>query len=250
MNTRIPILIAAVCLSAATAFAAEKNKVLVQLDSARAALESMDGKAAGNKEASADLDRARAALRKGTDLADKGRQMFGFGEIRPDVEREIKNCAEIAELSIAAAGSRLERSRAANELETLEKQLAAVKMRTRVFEERKAELEKCKSEATRYQSAARELDALKAENAQLSSRLEKQQSEIRSLTSQLEDARKASTSRERAEQSKTIKPLTAAPPSPSANEVPATLKELLPAEPAPAAETPARINPPSSGANP
>lgn len=250
MNTRILIYVSAVCLCGSAAFAADKSKAVIQLDSARAALDSMSGKAAGKSEASADLDRARTAIRKGSELAEKGRQMFGFGEIRPEVEREIKNYAEIAELSTAAAGSRVERSRAAIELETLEKQLAAVRTKTRIFEDRKAELDKCKSDATRFQSAARELEALKTENAQLSARLEKQQADIRTLSSQLEDSRKAANLKERAEQTKAVKPPPAPSPSQSANEVPATLKELLPVEPAPAAEAPLKTILPSSGATP
>lgn len=242
MKTRILILTVTLCLSVSAALAAEKSKALAQLDAARTAVETMAGKIGDNKEAAADLELARAAINKGAEVSDKGRQMFGFGDMKPEAEREIKNYAEIADLSTAAAASRLEKTRAASELEALDKQLTAVNAKIKIFEDRKAELEKYKAEATKCQSAVRELETLKAENAQLSSRTERQQTEIKALTAQLEDAKKAATLKERMEQAKPEKAMTA-PLSPSSTiDVPPALKELLPVEPTPATEVPARIN--------
>ena len=169
--------------------------------------------------------------------------MFGFGEMKPESEQEIKNYAEIAELSTTAAAARLEKNRAASELEALDKQLAAVKAKTKIFEDRKAELDKLKAQAAKCQAAANELESLKAENALLSSKAERQQAEIRALTAQLEEAKKTATLKEQIEPVKPVKTMTAPLAPSAASDVPQALKELLPSEPSPATEVPSKANP-------
>lgn len=244
MKTSILILITTLCISVSAAIAAEKSKALVQLDTARAAVEALAGKIGDNKEAAVDLELARVAIKKGTDISDKGRQLFGFGGMKPESEKEIKNYAEIADLATVAAAARLEKARAASELEALDKQLTTVKAKIKIFEDRKAELEKFKAEAAKCQSSIRELETLKAENGLLSSKSEKQQAEIKALTAQLEEARKAAAHKEKVEPAKPVKAMTAPPLSPPATvDVPSELKELLPVETIPAAEVPAKANP-------
>jgi len=236
MKTRLLILITTLCLSASAALAAEKSKALVQLDTARAAVEAMAARAGDNREAAAGLELARAAIKKGADAAEKGRQMFGFGGIKPEAEQEVKNYADIAELETAAVASRLEKGRSAAELEALDKQLAVVKGRIKLFEDRKTELEKYKAEASKCQGAAGEIETLKAEKARLSARIDKQQAEIKELKTRLEDAVKADVCRQAAPTAAPVK-MTPAPV-----ETPAA-KEPSPAVPAPAAEVPTAKEP-------
>ncbi len=244
MKTSILILITTLCLSVSAAIAAEKSKALVQLDTARAAVEALAGKIGDNKEAAVDLELARVAIKKGTDISDKGRQLFGFGDMKPESEKEIKNYAEIAELATVAAAARLEKARAASELEALDKQLTTVKAKMKIFEDRKAELEKFKAEAAKCRNSISELETLKTENGLLSSRSEKQQAEIKALTAQLEEAKKAAAHKEKVEPLKPLKAMTSSPLSPPATvDVPSELKELLPVEPIPAAEVPVKTNP-------
>jgi DNA repair exonuclease SbcCD ATPase subunit len=181
MKTRILILITTLCLAASSAVAAEKNKAVVRLDMARTAIETMATKIGDNREAAADLELGRAAIKKGAETSENGRQLFGFGDIKPEAEHEIEIYAEIAELSVAAAASRLEKARATGELEVLDRNLSAVKAKIKIFDDRKSELEKCKEEAARCQGAAGEIEALKAENNRLTAQLEKLQAEVKSL---------------------------------------------------------------------
>lgn len=182
MKTRILILIITLCLiTTSTAVAAEKNKAVVQLDAARTAIETMAAKIGDNRDAAADLEMARWAIKKGADVSENGRQLFGFGDIKPEAEHEIEIYAEIAGLSAAAAASRLEKARAAGELEVLDRNLSGIKAKIKIFEDRKSELEKCKAEAARCQGTVGEIEVLKAENNRLTTQLEKQQAEVKSL---------------------------------------------------------------------
>lgn len=172
------ILITTCCISASVSGAAEKSAILVKLDASRAAVEALAGKIGENREASADLEQARAFLKKATDAHEKGRQVLGFniggfGTLKPEAEEEIKAYLEISDLSLATASSRLEKARAANELEAIDKQLNTVKARMKAFEDRKAELEKLKADAAKCGTAVREIETLKSEKALLTTQLEK-----------------------------------------------------------------------------
>jgi chromosome segregation ATPase len=215
------------------AFAAEKSKILLQLESSQAAVDLLAGKVGENREALTALEQARLSLKKASDIYAKSRQMLGFnigfGDLKPEAEEEIKNYLQISDISVATATSRLEKARAASELETIDKQLATVKTKVKVFEDRKAELEKLKTDAAKCQSAAKDLETLKSENSRLSGQLEKQLAEIKALTAQLEEARKNAVKSATPEK---IAPLPATLPAPG-KETP-TAKEQVPAKETPA----------------
>lgn len=260
------ILIVAMAVSAAVSYAAEKSKIQVQMDAARAAVDAMSLKTGENREASAALEQARASLQKAMDVYGKGRQMFGLGDLKPEAEEEVKSYLEITDIAVTTAASRLEKARAAAELAAIDKQLESVKAKIKVFEDRKAELEKLKAEAAKCQTAARELETLKAEksqlatqiellmaergkadklkseqaglasgleaakaeNVKLSGQIERQLAEIKALTQQLETAKKTEAKPAAPE----VKPVPAAPPPP-VPEAPAVKEQPAPAnEPA------------------
>lgn len=166
------LMISALCVSVTVAFAADKNRILSQLDAARATIEKVSGKVEGNKEAAADLDRARAALKDADENFKSGKTMFGFGEISPETEREIKLAVDIAELATATALSRLEYITTTAELDAIEKQFTAVKSKLKLFEDRKAELERLRLEVAACQKTGKELEAIKTEKAALMTQLE------------------------------------------------------------------------------
>jgi DNA repair exonuclease SbcCD ATPase subunit len=194
MKRAILILISTFFIISTWAFAAEKSKILLQLESSQAAVDLLAGKVGGNSEASTALEQARASLKKGSDIYAKSRQTFGFnigfGELKPEAEDEIKNHLQISDIFVATASSRLEAAKAASELETIDKQLASVKAKVKIFEDRKAELEKLRADAAKCQSATRDIEALKSENSRLSGQIEKQLSEIKALSAQLAEAKK------------------------------------------------------------
>lgn len=172
MGVRIVAACIMVCMAVFNADAAGKGKASSQIDAARGMIEGIAAKVGGNKAAAADLEQARALLRKAEESLEKGRALFGFGDLKPEAEQEVKHYTEMTELAVSLAASRIERSRAETELEGLDKQLAAVKAKVKLFEDRKAELEKLRKDAAKCQTAAKELETIKAEKAQLASQVE------------------------------------------------------------------------------
>jgi len=166
------LLILTFCSSVSSAFAAEKSKILIQCDATRSAVETAAGKIEGNKEAAADLERARTALKQADECFKAGRSMFGFGDISPETEKEIKLSVDMADLATATALSRVELVRATTELEVIEKQFAAVKAKLNLFEERKTELERLRLEAAACRKTENELEIIKIEKAALASQVD------------------------------------------------------------------------------
>lgn len=166
------LLVSTLCLSTSNALAADKNKILIQLDASRAEVESVAGKAEGNKEAAADLTRARAALKNAEESYNAGKTMFGFGDINPETEREIKLSFDIADVATTTALSRLELVRATAELDAIEKQFASVKSKLKLFEDRKAELIRLRLEVAACQKTTSELEIAKAEKTVMATKME------------------------------------------------------------------------------
>jgi hypothetical protein len=166
------LLISTLFLSVSSVFAAEKNKTLIQCDLTRSAIETAAGKVEGNKEASADLERARAALKYADDCHKAGKSMFGFGDISPETEKEIKLSVDIADLATATALSRVEVVRATAELDAIEKQFATVKAKLKLFEDRKAEMERLRLEVVACRKTSNELEIIKLEKATLASQID------------------------------------------------------------------------------
>ena len=166
------ILVSVACVSTSSAFAAEKNKTLIQCEVVRSAVEATAGKVEGNKEAAADLERARTALKNADECSKAGKSMFGFGDISPETEKEIKVSVDIAELATATALSRVEFVRATAELEAIEKQFTAVTGKLKLFEDRKAELERLRLEVAACQKTTKELETIKTEKAALMTQVE------------------------------------------------------------------------------
>ena len=166
------LLISTLCLSTSNALAADKNKILIQLDAARSEVETVAGKAEGNKEAAADLTRARAALKYADESYNTGKSMFGFGDINPETEREIKLSFDIADVATTTALSRLEFVRATAELDAIEKQFSSVKSKLKLFEDRKAELARLRLEVAACQKTTSELEIAKAEITVMATKME------------------------------------------------------------------------------
>ncbi|MDD2852618.1 MAG: hypothetical protein PHY09_12080 [Desulfuromonadaceae bacterium] len=166
------VLICSLCLSGSIVCAAEKNKTLLQLDATRSAVELAAGKIEGNKEAATDLGRARTMLKQAEELSKSGRSMFGFGDISPEAEKEIRISVDAADIALETALAKVEFDRAAVELETIEKQHAAVGAKLKLFEDRKTELEKLRLEVTECKKTGKELESVKTEKAALTIQVE------------------------------------------------------------------------------
>lgn len=166
------LLVAPCCISVSSSIAAENNKTVIQLEAARTAVAVAAAKTEGNKEATADLERARAALKYADVSLKEGKSMFGFGEITPEAEKEIKISAEAADIAAATALSRVEFVRATAELEVIEKQFATVKAKLKLFEDRKTELERLRRDAEACRKTSNDLEIVKLEKATLASQVD------------------------------------------------------------------------------
>lgn len=165
-------LVSILCISVSTAFAAEKNKTLAQLEAARSAVETAAGKIEGNKEAAADLERARAALKQADESFNAGKSMFGFGDISPEAEKEIKISVDAVEMATTSALSRVELVRATAEMEAIEKQFIATKAKLKLFEDRKAELERLRLEVAACRKISNDFEVVKLEKANLAAQID------------------------------------------------------------------------------
>ena len=152
--------------------AAEKSKTLSLIDATRGAIDGFVARAGENKAVAADVELARASLKKAEDAYEKGRQLFGFGDVKPEAELDIKHYAGLAELAISHGSSRIEKARVEVEFEALGKQLAEVKAKVKVFEDRKAEIDKLKADAAKLPIISKELEVIKSEKALLATQVE------------------------------------------------------------------------------
>jgi hypothetical protein len=177
MKYRQLFLVTILCLSVSTAFAAEKNKTLVQLDATRSAVETAASKIEGNKDAAADLERARAALKQADESYNAGKSIFGFGDISPETEKEIKLSVDTADYATTTALSRIEFVHASAELESIEKQFTATKAKLKLFEDRKAELERLRLEVAACRKISNDFEVSKLEKATLAAQVDQLTSE-------------------------------------------------------------------------
>jgi septal ring factor EnvC (AmiA/AmiB activator) len=171
MNSIRFFVILSCCLSASNIFAAEKNKTLIQLDAARSIVETASIKTEGNKDAAADLERAKVALKNADESYNAGKSYFS--DITPETEKEIKMYVTMADIAAVTALSRVELVRAAAELDAIEKQFVTVAAKLKLFEERMTELKRLRLESAELQKANRELETVKAEKAALASQVER-----------------------------------------------------------------------------
>jgi SMC interacting uncharacterized protein involved in chromosome segregation len=118
------------------------------------------------------LERARTALKNADESYNSGKSMFSFGDISPETEKEIKRAVDMADLATATALSRVEFVRATAELEAIEKQFAAVKAKLKLFEDRKAELERLRLAVEACRKTSNELEIIKIEKATLASQVD------------------------------------------------------------------------------
>ena len=226
---------AAVFLAAGSVDAAEKAEVLSKIEGARAAVENFAAKAKNNGTVIADIEAARSYLRKAAQAFEEGKQMFGLGGLKPAAEQEISHSIGMAELNIALAESRLAKEKTSEELAAINAQLDKVKAKVKVFDDKKAVIEKLRVDAAKYEAAAKELATLKTDKALLISQVEmlmaerkqfeKLKEEKGELIRQLDELKGANTKPaeqlEKQGQRPVPKPATAAAPEAAAVPAPA-----------------------------
>jgi hypothetical protein len=176
----------ALLLAPLAAHGGDKPKSQSQIEAARAAIEAFTRKADDNKLVTGDLESARTLLKKGEDALANGRAMFGLGDVTPEAAQEIKFATDMVDLHLALGQSRIDHAKAAEELAVMGGLVAKMKAKVKVFDDRKAELEKLRASLVKFDATTRELGEVKAENARLIEKTGKMELDRKATLSELE----------------------------------------------------------------
>lgn len=185
-RTWLLFLIASAALTiCATAWAADKPDYPTQLHAAKNAIEETAAKVGNYPLALAEIEKARASLKRAEQAYDKGHQWMGLGGLKPEAEQEVKHNLLMVEMATTLAGSRAAKGRNEEEAAVLDKQLAALKARVKLLEDRKAEEERLRLAAQKGDAATKELAGAKADNAKLLTQIEQLTADKKKLDEQI-----------------------------------------------------------------
>jgi hypothetical protein len=193
--------------------ATEKPKAQNQLEAARAAIDAFARKTDGNKQVSGDLDAARSYLKVGQTALEGGSSLFGLGDISPETAQEIKYATDMVELYLTLGQTRIDSAKTAEEHAAISAQVAKMKARVKVFDDRKAELVKLRAAMEQHDAIVRELEDAKAENARLGLKTGRLEKERKALDAELDHLKAELAKRDQAEKQQA--PATEAPVTPA-----------------------------------
>jgi len=166
--------------------AGEKTKAQTQLEAAKAAIEAFAKKSDECKLVTGDLEAAHSFLKKGEEAYSGGRTMFGLGDVNPEAGQEIKFDTDMVELYLALGQSRIDNAKSTDELVVMSGLVAKMKAKVKVFDDRKAELEKLRASLVKFDATVKELDEAKAENARLAKKAGKLELERKAADAELD----------------------------------------------------------------
>jgi DNA repair exonuclease SbcCD ATPase subunit len=148
----------------------EKTKAQSQVEAAKAAVEAFARKSKEDKLVARDIEAARAALKRSEEVLANNRPMFGLGDISPEAATSVKHLTDLVDMHLTQGQSRLDSAKATEELSVLSGQLAKVRAKVKVFEDRKAELERLRAVQGKHEALVKEMERLKAENERLAAK--------------------------------------------------------------------------------
>ena len=206
-------------------FAADKIDYPARIAAAKTAIEETAAKVGNYPQALTEIDKAREFLKKAEQGYDKGRQWMGLGGLKPEAEQEIAHNLQLVDMALALTGLRAAKGRSEDEAAAVDKQLAMVKARVKLLEDRKQSEDKLRQDLQKCEAASKELDSIKADKAKLSVQLDQVTADKKKLETQL-----AALTAEKAAldaQIKAMKEIPAVPPAPAVapqNSPPAAAK--------------------------
>lgn len=177
--------VALVLLCGLSAVAADKIDLPAQIAAAKASVEDIAAKVGNYPKALAEIEKGRQSLKKAEQIYDKGQKWMGLGGVKPEAEQEVLHNLKMVELATSLATSRAAKGRNDEETAAIEKQLTVVKARVKLLEDRKAEDDRLRQTAQKYDAASKDLATLKADQAKLSSQLEQVTADKKKLEGQL-----------------------------------------------------------------
>lgn len=165
--------------------AADKTDYPAKIAAAKSGIEELAAKVGNYPQALAELEKARAFLKKAEQSYDKGRQWMGLGGLKPEAEQEIAHNLQMVDSAMVLAVSRAAKGRADEEDAAIDRQVAVVKGRVKLLEERKQGEEKLRQDLQKCEAATKELGSVKADQQKLATQLEQVTGEKKKLETQL-----------------------------------------------------------------
>ncbi len=160
---RISLIAVSLILFASFSDAADKTKALIALENARTAVTKLEQKGAANKLVIDEISTAKAYLKRAETLYKENISWLLLGGISDAAEPQVRNLAEMSEISASIGLSKLEKLAQEAERKLLDKEIIDAKAKTKVFEDQSKEVAKLKNVAGKYDAAAQDIATLKAQ---------------------------------------------------------------------------------------
>jgi chromosome segregation ATPase len=169
---RTIVAVACVILTTLPALSAEKVDLPSQIAAAKMSVENIAASVGNYPKALTEIEKARQSLKKAEQVYDKGQKWMGLGGLKPDAEQEVSHNLQMVDMAISLAQSKAAKGRTDEEAAALDKQLAVVKARVKLLEDIKADDDRLRQTAQKYDAASKELANLKADQGKLVSQLD------------------------------------------------------------------------------
>lgn len=182
---RFVLIIVGLIGSVSLSLAADKLDYPARIAAAKTSIEELAAKVGNYPQVLTEIDKARASLKKAEQGYDKGRQWMGLGGLKPEAEQEIAHNLQMVDMTLVLTGSRAAAGRSEEEAAAVDKQLALVKGRVKLLEERKQNEDKLRQDLQKCDSASKELASAKADQTKLTAQLEQVTAEKKKLETQL-----------------------------------------------------------------
>ena len=182
---RFVLIIVGLIGSVSLSLAADKLDYPARIAAAKTSIEELAAKVGNYPQALTEIDKARASLKKAEQGYDKGRQWMGLGGLKPEAEQEVVHNLQMVDMTLVLATSRAAAGRSEEDVAAVDKQLALVKSRVKVLEERKQSEDKLRLDLQKCEAASKELATVKAEQAKLATQLEQVAAEKKKLEMQI-----------------------------------------------------------------
>ena len=208
---------ALVILSVLPALSADKVALPDQIAAAKVSVENIAASVGNYPKALTEIEKARQSIKKAEQVYDKGQKWMGMGGLKPEAEQEVRHNLQMVDMATNLAKSRAAKGRNDEDAAAIDKQLAVVKARVKLLEDRKSEDARLRETAQKYETTSKELASIKADQAKLLTQLELVSADKKKMEAQvaaLTDEKKALTEQLEALK-KVSQPVTAPQPLPS-----------------------------------
>lgn len=182
---KIIVIVTLVMLSVLPALSAEKADLPTQIAASKASIENIAASVGNYPKALIEIEKARMSLKKAEQAYDKGQKWMGLGGVKPEAEQEVLHNLKMVEMATGLATSRAAKGRNDEETSAVKKQLEVVKARVKQLEDRTTEEDRLRQTAQKYESAAKDLANLKADQAKLITQLEQVTGDKKKLEAQI-----------------------------------------------------------------